>query len=144
MEMPMNSSSMQANDKKVLIFGSVDMITFQGIDTQIIALGHTSEQYPLNSLVEVEEIIKQLRISGELLAVLLFLDESAIIDYCGLEYLEVWQNLFSEMKRTTSLIFVENNVLQGTFPQLKIDLTFRKRSNVENFHFKSYGKSKDE
>ena len=108
--------SSEAHRKIVFISGDFSL---ESVEDKIVALGHTFQKRITlsepNALLEIVRDLKHLTPSGDLLAVLLFLSKRILFDTSSLEYFEVWQNLLNEVKRTKSLMFIEEQNLRGVF-----------------------------
>lgn len=102
----------EATSKTILIFGDFSL---ESVEDKIIAIGNTFVKSSISKILDWMKMgkdLKQLSISGELLAILLFLTENELLKFSPLDFLEYWHALFFEMKKFSSLIFIEEESFQ--------------------------------
>jgi len=99
-----------------------DAMELESVEDRITALGLNFEKKDIvtNSLDLIEEL-KQSRISGDLLAVLIFLSKDTLLVSCFPDYVIMWTNLLLELKKIKSIIFIDNDNLSGVFLDTKLD-----------------------
>ncbi len=131
----MSYDVIESGSKKVIIIGN---LTLEGVTDKIVALGHTYKKRNPFSLpknwIEIQKNIHQLKESGELLAVIMYLTPGLIRHSREPKYQEAWRFLLLELKSVPSLIFVPEALLSGnafyTEPHLSKE-TLKKISNNE-------------
>src|SRR5215469_12979358 len=102
----MDNPSSEAISKAILILG----FPLESVEDKINAIGHTFVKSSVSKILDwmkIEKDLEKLSISGELLAVLLFITEKDLLKFSTLDFLEYWHALLFEMKKPFSLIFIE-------------------------------------
>src|ERR1700694_2448889 len=107
--------SSKPNSHTVLILGDLKL---DGVTDKIIVLGYAydtikffpdlfnSDAEKALSLKETVMKINQLRTSGRLSTLIIYLTEQVIFDTCDSENNAIWLHLLQEIEQTNSLIFV--------------------------------------
>lgn len=119
----MDNLSSEVNSKTVLILGNFSL---ESVEDKIVALGYTFQKSLDGSQTRYgsqpsdwlknEKDNKRLFSLREVLAVFLFLSDSAVVECSTSEYLDYWHNLLLKMKEHPALIFIEEDCFrENTF-----------------------------
>ncbi len=113
----MGEPSLVANRKTVFILA--EDFSLESVEDKIFALGYDFQKRKLlsksSNWIEIEKDLEQLNISRNLLAVLMFLTDITLCNTSNSDYLEIWYKLLIEMKKSSSLIFLHEEILQVRF-----------------------------
>ncbi len=128
----MEEPSLGATSKTVLIL--VEDISLESVDDKIVALGHTfQKRTPFSKPFqwrEFEKNLKELRTSGNLLAILFFLSKEAFFNSCSSEGLSVWHNILVEMKSAPSLVFIQEDNFRRVFYDDDLNIQIQETRNL--------------
>ena len=106
----MSSAQPESSSKTVFLIGDFSL---ESVEDKIVALGCTFQKRLLSlqpeDWIKIENDFKQIKSSGELLAVLLFLSKNSLVKLSNIEYSKNWHKLLLNIKDYNSLIFIPEN-----------------------------------